>query len=393
MLAAVARHVDPQLCRRPATNGAIGSGAGSWLAEVRESHGSGLAGVDGDGLQYTGQGLSLAELRLLAGELPRSEVEQRLELLAEHVAQYHTTNHVTPPHRTPTPQPLTLSADPPLRLPQQDGTVFTPPLLKYLADPTANFAHRLEHLDALRAATRDGRFDASDELQRDLEFRRYEYEMTRVHEPLTYPLRGTYPPPVPTAELYQQFCALPTLTQAKAPAVVLDAGQERELHRAAQEALGLLDFLREMAAGSAGRQIVVAANDRFGRHWGIEPLMPWLQDDPRFHLVDARLSSGTSTRVFTPARPFSPQLVRKLANDQPHVVIVDGCSAAVDPASTIALSRGLRDYGSWFAAFNERRRPGEPDSSWGGAALLGQVERSEWDGFAEASWLLEEWVG
>ena len=108
MLAAVARHVqDPQLCRRPATNGAIGSGAGSWLAEVRESHGSGLAGVDGDGLQYTGQGLSLAELRLLAGELPRSEVEQRLELLAEHVAQYHTTNHVTPLHRTPPPQPLT----------------------------------------------------------------------------------------------------------------------------------------------------------------------------------------------------------------------------------------------------------------------------------------------
>ena len=60
-----------------------------------ESHGRGLAGLDG-GLQYTGQGLSLAELRLLAGELPRSEVERRLGLLAEHAAQYHTTNHVTP---------------------------------------------------------------------------------------------------------------------------------------------------------------------------------------------------------------------------------------------------------------------------------------------------------
>ena len=83
--------------------------------------------------------------------------------------------------------------------------------------------------------------------------------------------------------------------------------------------------------------------------------------------------------------------MRKLADEQPHVVIVDGCSAAVDPASTIALSRGLRDYASWFAAFNERRRPGEPDSSWGGGPLLGQEERSEWDGFVEASWLLEEW--
>ena len=284
------------------------------------------------GMQPFGQvsgmslGLDVPELeRWLSRHSPR-EVLRRFEKLEEWMGRYHKTNH--------------------------DGNFLTPLLLRYLA-AGGDFDARLAHLAHLKQETRQGRFQIGNDLQRDLEFRRFAYEYTRVLEPLTYVLRGRYPPPMTNDEMYAHFVELEEMPAEPVEEYTLSERELAESRRAAYEAFEFLRFLRDFRSRTA-RHIVVIGNDRFGRQWVVEPIEEYLDDS--FSLRYDRVRSGASTRLSVPA-VFPRSFVRRLSDQMPHVVIADGCHASADP-EVMVLSRGLRDYGNWFAVFNDLRAQG-----------------------------------
>ena len=115
---------------------------------------------------------NVEQIELFLKNFPKAEVLNRFEKLERWLSKYHKTNH--------------------------DGTILTPPLVKFLSKDS-DFDALLDELDRYREDTRHGRFDINNILQRDLEFRRFAYEYTRVLEPLTYQLPGQ----IPAAEIEQ----------------------------------------------------------------------------------------------------------------------------------------------------------------------------------------------
>ena len=106
--------------------------------------------------------LDVEQIELFLKNFPKAEVLSRFEKLEQWMGKYHKTNH--------------------------DGTMLTPPLIDFLSKGS-DFDSLLAELDRYRADTRNGQFDINNILQRDLEFRRFAYEYTRVLEPLTYQLQ------------------------------------------------------------------------------------------------------------------------------------------------------------------------------------------------------------
>ena len=167
----------------------------------------------GDLTRYVDDELAGSHLEQLRAIFPENEVADRFEQLELWIGRYHKTNH--------------------------DGTVLTEELTRYLCQKT-DFGPLLDHLSYLRDETRNGHFDPSNRLQRDLEFRRFEYEYTRLLEPLTYQLRGRYDPPLTTSEIYRIFDRLEILPEPSQKECLLDKTQRAEVKRAAFEAAGLL---------------------------------------------------------------------------------------------------------------------------------------------------------
>ena len=306
--------------------------------------------------------LGVEQIELFLVHYSPEEVLRRFEKVHEWMGRYHKTNH--------------------------DGTILTPALVEYLAQ-NEEIEVLLEALDRRRTDTRKGRFQCADRLQRELEFRRFEYEYTRVLEPLTYVLRGRYPAPLSTAELFRLFNQLAELPAPREEAFELNEEQRAEVGRAAYEAVGLLQFLNGFRARTS-REIVVLGNDRFGRQWFVEPLEEYLEEN--FSVCSFRVRSGTSTRLSVP-NSLPREFAVRLSRDMPHVVIVDGCHAPA-ASDVMALSRGLRDYGNWFAAFNDIRAAGDLEryqrESGFPADHLAALRK--WHEFAAAREVLRDWV-
>ena len=237
----------------------------------------------------------------------REEVIRRFDQLEQWIGRYHKTNH--------------------------DGTVLTPELTRYLSRKS-DFAPLLDHLSFLREETRHGRFELGNRLQRDLEFRRFEFEYTRVLEPLTYELRSRYQPPLSTSEMFRLFEKLDLLPDPVDEPCVLNEEQQAEVKRAAFEAAGFLAFLRQFRSRTT-RDILVVGNDRFGRQWFVEPIAPYLEEG--FAIEYHRVRSGTSTRMSIPSS-FPRSTVARLNDEMPHCIIVDGCHAPARKGSTSALT-------------------------------------------------------
>ena len=318
--------------------------------------------MQGNLTRYVDDELASGHVEQLCAHYPRDEVARRFDTLEEWIGRYHKTNH--------------------------DGTVLTPALTRYLSRKSG-FEPLLDHLSHLRDETRNGRFQLSDTLQRDLEFRRFEYEYTRVLEPLTYELRGRYPAPLSTMEIYRIFNELEELSDQVEEECHLDERQRAEVKRAAFEAVGFLDFLQDFRARTS-RGILVIGNDRFGRQWFVEPLEEYLED--RFSIEYHRVRSGTSTRMSVPS-PFPKTTVARLSREMPHVVVVDGCHAPARD-DVIPLSRGLRGFGHWFVVFNDLRRRGRADESREETGFPESylLALKKWHEFAAAREFIEEWV-
>ena len=302
------------------------------------------------------------QIELFLKNFPKAEVLNRFEKLEEWMGKYHKTNH--------------------------DGTILTPPLIGFLLKDS-DVDSLLVELDRYRAATRNGQFDINNTLQRDLEFRRFAYEYTRVLEPLTYQLQGRYPPPKSNEELYQLFNQLEELPAVAANQPHLDERHLAEVGRTAYEAVEFFKFLRGFRRRTT-RHIVVVGNDRYGRQWVVEPIEAYLKEG--FTLRYDRVRSGTSTRLSVPFA-FPSEFVREINERMPHIVIVDA-SHAPPSNDVMQLSRGLRGYAHWFAVFNDLRAEGNLARYQDESSLPAEhfPELMKWRDYVAQREQLQKWV-
>ena len=305
---------------------------------------------------------NVKQIELFLKNFPKTEVLDRFEKLEQWMGKYHKTNH--------------------------DGTILTPPLIDFLLKGS-DFDSLLAELDRYRADTRNGQFDINNILQRDLEFRRFAYEYTRVLEPLTYQLQGRYPPPKSNEELYQLFNQLEKLPPVATNKPHLSEPHLAEVGRTAYEAAGFLKFLRGFR-GRTSRHIVVVGNDRYGRQWVVEPIEAYLKEG--FTLRYDRVRSGTSTRLSVPAA-FPRDFVKEISEQMPHIVIVDA-SHAPPNNDVMQLSRGLRSYAHWFAVFNDLRSEGNVAIYQDKSSLPAEhlPELMKWHDYVARKEQLQEWV-
>ena len=233
-----------------------------------------------------------------------------------------------------------------------DGVMLTPALIRFLAGGD-DVGDRIAELARLRAETRAGRFDANNELQRQLEYRRFCTEALSHRDwPTEKPAQRT---------LFDSFQVLPP--QQTDCTCTLSDEDAHEVKRAALEAKGLLDFLREFRAHTV-RPITVFGNDRYGRVYLVEPLAPYLASAD-FDLLYERVPSHASMRLTVPhyaerfyRSGFAPTVVRELNDRMPHIVAVDVCSPRATENYT-KMARGLRDLVNWFMVFNHIRCGGD----------------------------------
>ena len=302
------------------------------------------------------------QIEFFLKNFPKTEVLNRFETLEGWMGKYHKTNH--------------------------DGTILTPPLIDFLLKGS-DFDALLSELDRYRADTRNGRFDINNILQRDLEFRRFAYEYTRVLEPLTYQLQNRYPPPKSNEELYQLFNQLEELPPVATNKPQLSEQHLSEVGRTAYEAAGFLKFLKGFRSCTS-RHIVVVGNDRYGRQWVVEPIEAYLKEG--FTLRYDRVRSGTATRLSVPAA-FPRDFVKEISDQMPHIVIVDA-SHAPPNNDVMQLSRGLRSYAHWFAVFNELRSEGNVAIYQDESSLPAEhlPELMKWHDYVARREQLQAWV-
>ena len=278
--------------------------------------------------------------------------------------------------------------------------IVTPILAEYLAQP-GDFEAMLAHLDRLADETENGRFDAGDPLQRDLEYQKYSHEYRRLYG-TNRKLPYVNEPP---SALYRKFVELPVLDHEHRDEPRLD-DHLLEIRRVAYEAAGFLRFLRRFRAGTS-RPIVVVGNNRYGRQWVVEPLEEFLRDGftLRYDGVPSHMStrlSVASARNFEQSADntgpwtstaFPMEFVREMDRAMPHIVVADAKSTHKFDGSMM-LSRAAKTYANWAAAYNYVRAEGRVDAFRDESCLppdhLGRLVH--WYEFVRIRRQLEEWV-
>ena len=279
--------------------------------------------------------------------------------------------------------------------------VITPVLAEYLAEP-GDFVARLAELDQLVNETRSGRFRVDNPVQRDLEYRKFSHEYTRIYgtnRSLPYVNE-------PFEALYRKFVDLPELEYEHRDDWRLEDQHLQEVRRVAYEASVFLRFLLRFREGTS-RRIVVVGNDRYGRQWVVEPLEEFLRDG--FTLRYSGVPSHLSMRLTVPgarnfegsrdntgpwtADAFPMEFVRELDRDMPHIVVADGTGGRGYDGNMM-LSRAVKNYAHWIAAFNDVRAEGRRSEYWHESCLPAEhlQELVHWYEFVRLRRQLNEWV-
>ena len=303
-------------------------------------------------------GLPIQDLTPFFAGRPLAQALERLETLAAWMAGINTQNH--------------------------DGVTLTPALVSHLS--SGDIQARIADLDQRRRATSLGQFDPDDLLQRELEYRRYASEAKR---------QPTWPQDEDGRRC--AFDALETLPPQQEEDCILTDQDRLEAQRTAWEARGLLDFLRHFRAHTQ-RSIVVVGNERYGRHFVVEPLEPHLAGD--FAVRYERTPSHLSMRLTVPhyterfqRNGFAPEFMRHLSTHMPHVVLVDVCSPRGTERYT-KVPRGIRDLVNWFMVFNHLRAQGDrrqyQDQSGLPPHLLDELEK--WYEFVVVRRRIGPWI-
>ena len=275
----------------------------------------------------------------LLGAVPLDEAIQRLKRFAGWVSEVGTARGV--------------------------HVVMTPVLAHFLGQPGEP---RLHELNELVEFTRSGRFDPDNEVQRDLEFGRFQIEYRRFV--------ASRPP---DEDAYRLFTELDRLPMAPAPPWEPTDEDILSVKRAAYEAVGFARFLHEFKA-STSRSVIIIGNDKgqllgggYGRLWVVEPLEDLLKDD--FEIRYDRVTSHATMRLNVPS-PFPKEFIHRLCDEMPHLVIVDGAGAS-RLEGTVRFSRVPRGYANWFAVFNQFRSAGADPAAAPAQELLPQDHLNE----------------
>jgi hypothetical protein len=259
----------------------------------------------------------------------------------------------------------------------------TPVIAEFLAQPD-DYESRLDELDRLVGETRDGRFERANLVQRDMEYTRFAIEYRRAHDSSW-----------PDEDLYTLFTELDSFPLGHEKIWSPSDRDLLEIKRAAFEAVGFLRFLEGFRAGTS-RPIVVIGNDKgqllgggYGRTWVVEPLEEYLLGD--FDLRYDRVTSHGTTRLNTPS-PFPTDFVKRLCDEMPHLVIVDGAGPSRLP-NTVRFSRVPRGYANWFAVFNDLRVGARTET--GAQDMLPANHLDElrtWHEYTVVKEIIEPWV-
>ena len=279
-----------------------------------------------------------------------------------------------------------------------DGVILTPKLIGFLSQK-GDFESLLGELDRYREETRNGRFKIDNEIQRELEFKRFvtSSNSSFIH-PSTFP-RWTLIDPVPEPDdLPRLFSELEDLPPPEEQQYVPSEQDLLEVKRAAYEAALFLQMLKEFRDHTS-RPIFVVGNERYGRQWVIEPIEEHLDD--RLAIRYARVNSGASMRLTVP-RPFSREVVRDMSERMPHLVIVDGAnwprrntySRPERLHDVMRCSRAMRGYANWLVAFNDLRAKGDVSKYQHESSLPKDhiPELRKWYEFATVRQELREWT-
>lgn len=266
-----------------------------------------------------------------------------------------------------------------------DGVGLTPVVLKHLGR-SVDFKGLLGELDFLRNETRNGRFDVSNELQRDLEFTKFAWKHRER--------RGSIDSP---REVYAEFTKLKELhPPQKIEKMVLSERHLKETKRAAFEAVGLLKFLLNYRQRVDG-PIIVVGNDKaqywgggYGRMFVVEPLEEYLIED--FSVIYQSVTSHATMRLNVPS-VFDKSVVKDLCEKMPHIVVVDGAGAPKTKHKT-RFSRAIRGYANWFTVFNDLRAGGNEEIQSVTSLFPSNhlAELRKWDDYVLLKEQMSRWV-
>ena len=230
-----------------------------------------------------------------------------------------------------------------------DGVLLTDNIIEYLV--TSNdIKNSLAYLDNLRQLTRQGKFDLTNILQRDLEFQRYTTELTWLNSQQSL---------IISPQTYNEFSNLRLLPVQKYYKLSLTKLHKQHAERVAHEAVFFLKYLHKIRKLTT-REIVIIGNDRYGRQWIVEPLeqhLPAKDFSIRYFRAPSHMSMRLKVRNKLPnyvQLGFSKDFIVNLNKNMPHLVIADSASAG-RALNQIKYSRAARDYVNWVVAFNHIR--------------------------------------
>ena len=258
----------------------------------------------------------------------------------------------------------------------------TPVIAEFLAQP-GDYESRLDELDRLVGETRDGHFERANLVQRDMEYARFAIEYRHTHD--------SGPPKEDLYTLFTELDSFPLEEQEWSPS----DRDFLEIKRAAYEAVGFLRFVEEFRANTT-RPIVIIGNDKgqllgggYGRTWVVEPLEEYLRDG--FDVRYDRVTSHGTMRLNTPS-PFPKDFVKRLCDEMPHLVIVDGAGPS-RLADTVRFSRAPRGYANWFAVFNDLRHSEQAEGNSQGLFPDNHIaELRKWHEYTIVKQVIEPWV-
>ena len=201
----------------------------------------------------------------------------------------------------------------------------TTAILDYLAE---NRRDGVNHLRRLQLATQDGMLDPVNRVQRDLEFSRYwESHSHRSVE-----------------EAYGEFSKIPFVEDIEAT-YSLTESDLMETKAAALEAARVYWLIKEEA--DLGRDIVVIANERYGKLFVIDPIQDELGSlGVRIQSTYVRSGASQEGKV---EKVFGSKLARQIKRQQPDIFVIDGTATPVaKDEKTPRFSRAMIAFYRWF---------------------------------------------
>lgn len=190
----------------------------------------------------------------------------------------------------------------------------------------------LDELKRLKKETEEGRFDAKNMIQKDLEFLNYVARRSLFID-----------------KIYEEWV---NFEVADENIEALSPIEQREADTAAYEAAKLYWVIKERI--DRGKKMIVIGNQRYGDLFIVQPLERWLQE---FNLLERKIAyvhsgggAGAAPKLFS--EEGTEAFIQSLISVGPDVLVADGTST-IGSDDLPRMPSALLGYLNWFLAFNE----------------------------------------